>query len=80
MYVMWTEPEGNSSSFRVQWTKVIGNDSWTVNTSETSVNINNLTAGSEYKIYVSAVADDGQTEGEKRIVSNYTREYACHFG
>lgn len=79
MYVMWTKPEGNSSSYRVQWTKVIGNDSGTVSKSETSVNITNLTAGSQYKMHVSAVADDGQTEGEKRTVLYYTREYACHF-
>lgn len=74
---MWTEPEGNSSFFRVQLTKVIGNESWMVDTNETSVNITNFTAGSQYKIDVSAVANDGQTEGEKRTVLNYTREYAC---
>lgn len=74
----WTEPEGERSFFKVQWTD--GNHSVTVNTTSTSETITNLTAGVKYNIAVSAVALDGHTEGEKGFVSNYTCEYTLHFG
>ncbi|XP_039989379.1 receptor-type tyrosine-protein phosphatase eta isoform X2 [Xiphias gladius] len=69
--VNWTAPEGNSSFYRVQWTD--GNFSDNVTVSETSMTISNLTAGVQYKITVTAVADDGQTEGQSGSVSQYTK-------
>ncbi len=70
MSVTWTEPEGNSSFYRVQWTD--GENSTIVNTSDTSINITNLTAGVQYVISVRAVAADNDTEGEKTTVTPYT--------
>ncbi|XP_039665211.1 receptor-type tyrosine-protein phosphatase eta isoform X4 [Perca fluviatilis] len=71
IFLTWTKPDGNSSSYRVQWTggNVTYNDSVTL----TQKNITNLTAGVQYNIIVTAVADDGITEGEKASVSQYTK-------
>ncbi|XP_050929430.1 receptor-type tyrosine-protein phosphatase eta isoform X11 [Lates calcarifer] len=67
----WTEPEGNSSFYRVQWTD--GKFSLTDNVSETSITISNLTAGVQYKVTVTAVAGDHQTVGQSVAVSQYTK-------
>ncbi|XP_040894108.1 receptor-type tyrosine-protein phosphatase eta [Toxotes jaculatrix] len=67
----WTAPEGNSSSYRVQWTS--GNVSGTNTVSETSVTISNLTAGVQYTITVTAVAYDGVTDGQSSTVQRYTK-------
>ncbi|XP_026167719.1 receptor-type tyrosine-protein phosphatase eta isoform X3 [Mastacembelus armatus] len=67
----WTEPEGNSSFYILHWTN--GNVRDTANVTETFKNITNLTAGVQYNISVTAVADDGYTEGQKTSVSQYTR-------
>ncbi|XP_037623767.1 receptor-type tyrosine-protein phosphatase eta isoform X4 [Sebastes umbrosus] len=67
----WTEPEGNSSSYRVQWTD--GNVPGSNNVNQTHTTITNLTAGVHYEITVTAVADDGLTEGQKDTVSQYTK-------
>ncbi|XP_078805347.1 zinc finger protein ZIC 2a [Oryzias latipes] len=66
----WTEPLGNSSFYRVQWT----NGSSTLNTSvfEKTTTISNLTAGVRYGINVTAVAADNQTEGESVSTVIYT--------
>ncbi|XP_028442176.1 receptor-type tyrosine-protein phosphatase eta [Perca flavescens] len=71
IFLTWTKPDGNSSSYRVQWTSgnVNGNDSVTL----TQKNITNLTAGVQYSITVTAVADDGSTVGKSTSVSQYTR-------
>ncbi|XP_023271227.1 receptor-type tyrosine-protein phosphatase eta-like [Seriola lalandi dorsalis] len=68
--VDWSEPEGNSSFYRVQWTDGQIND--TVYVSETSMTISNLTAGVQYKIIVTAVADDNHTDGQNTAVTQYT--------
>lgn len=70
VFLNWTKPEGQSSSYRVQWTdgKVIKNES----TNETSKTITGLTPGVQYGINVSAVAGDGHTEGANVSVSIYT--------
>ncbi|XP_034734384.1 receptor-type tyrosine-protein phosphatase eta [Etheostoma cragini] len=68
--LMWTKPEGDSSSYRVQWTN--GNGNYTDNVTQTQKNITNLTAGFQYKITVTAVAGDGST-GPSTTVSQYTR-------
>ncbi len=70
MSLTWTEPEGSSSFYRVQWT--YGENSTIVNTSDTSINITNLTAGVQYVISVRAVAADNDTEGENTTVTLYT--------
>ncbi|XP_076588510.1 receptor-type tyrosine-protein phosphatase eta-like [Chaetodon auriga] len=70
----WTEPEGNSSFYRVQWTD--GQLKETVNVTETHVDITNLTAGVQYEISVTAVAGDGLTEGQSTTVTQYTKPEA----
>ncbi|XP_028263428.1 tenascin-X isoform X3 [Parambassis ranga] len=69
--VSWTEPLGNSSFYRVQW--IGGETKGSVNVSETFRSITNLTAGVQYTITVSAVAQDGYTEGQTNTVYQYTR-------
>uniref|UniRef100_A0A8C7WYR0 Fibronectin type-III domain-containing protein n=1 Tax=Oryzias sinensis TaxID=183150 RepID=A0A8C7WYR0_9TELE len=66
----WTEPLGNSSFYRVQWT----NGSSTLNKSvfDKTTTISNLTAGGSYNIKVTAVAADDQTEGESVSTVKYT--------
>ncbi|XP_032379279.1 receptor-type tyrosine-protein phosphatase eta [Etheostoma spectabile] len=68
--LMWTKPEGNVSSYRVQWTDGIEN--YNDNVAQTQKNITNLTAGVQYKMTVTAVAGDGST-GQSTAVSQYTR-------
>ncbi|KAJ4937999.1 hypothetical protein JOQ06_002626, partial [Pogonophryne albipinna] len=68
--VMWNKPEGNSSSYRVQWSD--GNVPKSENVTETNITITDLTAGVQYGINVTAVAGDGSTEGESATVSRYT--------
>ncbi|KAM8861615.1 receptor-type tyrosine-protein phosphatase eta-like [Synchiropus picturatus] len=67
--VSWTEPVGAVSNYKVQWTdgmmEAVAN--------ETSKLITELASGTKYNINVSAVADDGLTEGEMATVSQYTR-------
>ncbi|XP_059191053.1 receptor-type tyrosine-protein phosphatase eta isoform X2 [Centropristis striata] len=67
----WTKPEGNSSSYIVEWT--CGNINCTDNVTGTSKTITGLTPGVNYSMSVSAVADDRSTEGEKVTVSQYTK-------
>ncbi|KAI4825979.1 hypothetical protein KUCAC02_021638, partial [Chaenocephalus aceratus] len=69
--VMWNEPEGNSSSYRVQWSD--GNVPKSDKVTETNITISNLTAGVQYDINVTAVAGDGSTEGQSTTVSQYTK-------
>uniref|UniRef100_UPI0037E9B865 receptor-type tyrosine-protein phosphatase eta-like n=1 Tax=Semicossyphus pulcher TaxID=241346 RepID=UPI0037E9B865 len=71
LYLTWTEPVGNSSLYRVQWTD--GKENKTAETTETSKNITGLTPGVKYTLYVTAVADDSSTEGEKGYISWYTK-------
>ncbi|XP_049429858.1 receptor-type tyrosine-protein phosphatase eta [Epinephelus fuscoguttatus] len=71
IFVMWTKPEGNSSSYKVRWTDGTTNRNASVN--ETNMNITGLTAGVQYDISVVAVADDGRSEGEESNVSQYTK-------
>ncbi|XP_049928086.1 receptor-type tyrosine-protein phosphatase eta isoform X2 [Epinephelus moara] len=71
VFLTWTEPEGNSSFYRVQWTD--GNVTDSDNVTETHINITNLTAGVQYEISVTAVAGDGSTAGRSKAVSKYTR-------
>ncbi|XP_029290476.1 receptor-type tyrosine-protein phosphatase eta-like isoform X3 [Cottoperca gobio] len=69
--VMWIKPEGNGSSYKVHWTD--GNVTFEDHVTETNVNISNLTAGVQYDITVTAVADDGMTEGHSAAISQYTK-------
>ncbi|XP_055011887.1 receptor-type tyrosine-protein phosphatase eta [Boleophthalmus pectinirostris] len=71
MYLNWTEPEGHSSFYIVQW--VSGNDSKTDNVTEPFKGITNLTAGVEYTITVTAVAGDNETKGVGVSEVLYTR-------
>ncbi|XP_045562202.1 receptor-type tyrosine-protein phosphatase eta isoform X3 [Salmo salar] len=67
----WTEPLGNRSFYRVEWTD--GNISGSQNTTETSVNVTSLTAGVQYLFTVTAVAGDNTTVGQSKTVSKYTK-------
>ncbi|CAI5664717.1 unnamed protein product, partial [Oreochromis niloticus] len=69
IFVSWTKPVGNSSFYKVQWTGT----SFSVNVSEMFYNITNLTAGGQYEITVTAVADDNYTEGQSATVTKYTK-------
>ena len=70
MSLSWTKPEGNSSTYKVQWTGGNITDSCSVNV--TSKTISNLAAGVNYTITVTAVEGDGHTEGQRATVSRYT--------
>ncbi|XP_033997475.1 receptor-type tyrosine-protein phosphatase beta isoform X13 [Trematomus bernacchii] len=69
--VMWNEPVGNSSSYRVQWSD--GNVTKSHKVNQTQINITDLTAGVQYDINLTAVPDDGSTEGQSTTVSQYTK-------
>ncbi|XP_044212579.1 receptor-type tyrosine-protein phosphatase eta-like isoform X2 [Thunnus albacares] len=71
MTLKWTEPEGSSSFYRVQWTdgNAMRNDSVT----ETYINISELTAGVQYNFTVTAVAGDNKTVGQAKTISLYTK-------
>ncbi|XP_053497988.1 receptor-type tyrosine-protein phosphatase eta, partial [Ictalurus furcatus] len=71
LLVNWTEPIGEKSFFKVQWS----NDSVTLNstTSDRFFNITNLNPGVNYTILISAVAADNITEGEAFGLSVYTK-------
>uniref|UniRef100_A0A673ZZ67 protein-tyrosine-phosphatase n=1 Tax=Salmo trutta TaxID=8032 RepID=A0A673ZZ67_SALTR len=56
----WTQPEGNISFYRVNWT----GSNISRNTTETFITIIRLTAGMQYNFTVTAVAGDSTTEGE----------------
>ncbi|KAF7668966.1 hypothetical protein LDENG_00273380, partial [Lucifuga dentata] len=71
VFLNWTEPEGNRSFYRAEWTD--GKASGSVNVTETSINITNLTAGVQYTFNVTAVADDGRTDGQSTAISLYTK-------
>ena len=75
MTLKWTEPEGSSSFYRVQWTdgNAMRNDSVT----ETHINIRELTAGVQYNFTVTAVAGDNKTVGQAKTISLYTSKM-CH--
>ncbi|XP_078139133.1 receptor-type tyrosine-protein phosphatase eta [Centroberyx gerrardi] len=68
----WTEPEGNSSFYRVEWTD--GRASGSHNVNKTYINITQLTAGVQYQITITAVAGDGRTEGQSITVFQYASE------
>ncbi|XP_052336614.1 receptor-type tyrosine-protein phosphatase beta-like isoform X25 [Oncorhynchus keta] len=70
----WTEPFGNRSFYRVEWTD--GNTSWQLNTTETYFNVTALTAGVQYLFTVTAVAGDNTTVGQSKTVSKYTKPAA----
>lgn len=72
VFVTWTKPEGNTSFYRVHWT--YGEIIDTIDVSETFRNISNLSAGVQYEINVTAVAGDGHTEGQHKIIFRYTSE------
>ncbi|KAM7003473.1 receptor-type tyrosine-protein phosphatase eta-like [Tautogolabrus adspersus] len=67
LLVTWTEPEGESSLYRVNWTN------GQINTTGTSRNISGLTAGVKYCISVTAVANDNRTEGQSTTDCWYTQ-------
>ncbi|XP_028307374.1 receptor-type tyrosine-protein phosphatase eta isoform X2 [Gouania willdenowi] len=69
--VWWTEPEGNWLYYSVSWSNGTSMKSDTVE--HASKNITDLTAGIGYDINVTAMADDGVTEGESAHLLWYTK-------
>ena len=67
---MWTEPEGERSFYRVQWTN--GTSKWRFNVTETKINVTELTAGVKYSFTIIAVAGDNKTESETAELFHYT--------
>ncbi|XP_029614036.1 receptor-type tyrosine-protein phosphatase eta-like [Salmo trutta] len=67
----WTEPEGNSSFYIVEWTD--GSDIGSKNTTRTSTTITGLPAGVGYTFRVTAVAGDNTTVGEGSETTTFTR-------
>ncbi|KAF4081225.1 hypothetical protein AMELA_G00158960 [Ameiurus melas] len=70
LFLNWTEPIGERSFFKVQWT----NDSITLNSTTSNIffNITDLNPGVNYTILISAVAADNITEGEAVGLPVYT--------
>lgn len=66
VFLKWTEPAGQRSFYRVQWTN------GTANQDATESNVTGLTAGVQYTFTVIAVAGDNKTESEKAEISHYT--------
>lgn len=66
----WTEPEGNSSFYIVEWTD--GSDIGSKNTTRTSTTITGLPAGVGYTFRVTAVAGDNMTEGVAYVTNQTT--------
>ncbi|XP_035376286.1 receptor-type tyrosine-protein phosphatase eta isoform X4 [Electrophorus electricus] len=66
----WNLSNGNSSSYRVQWTN--GSVSNSTNTSNTSYTVTGLTPGVKYTFSVTAVAGDGVTAGAPASISIFT--------
>ncbi|XP_036431705.1 receptor-type tyrosine-protein phosphatase beta-like isoform X2 [Colossoma macropomum] len=71
LFINWTEPIGQRSFFKVQWT--CDNETSNANTSQTFFNITNLIAGVNYYIIVSAVAADNSSEGNLISLLSYTK-------
>uniref|UniRef100_UPI003AACB5E9 receptor-type tyrosine-protein phosphatase eta n=1 Tax=Centroberyx gerrardi TaxID=166262 RepID=UPI003AACB5E9 len=68
----WAEPEGNATSYTVQWTA--GGDALSnITTNETSIIITELLAGFQYNITVAAVAGYASNEGASSLVTTFTR-------
>ncbi|KAK9952588.1 hypothetical protein ABG768_018417, partial [Culter alburnus] len=67
VFLSWNEPVGNRSFFKVKWTDK------TKETSNTSHNITDLTAGVNYTFCITAVAADNSTEGDTICISQYTK-------
>ncbi|XP_042352632.1 receptor-type tyrosine-protein phosphatase eta isoform X3 [Plectropomus leopardus] len=67
----WTEPEGKSSFYRVQW--IDGNLNHSRILNETHINITDLTAGEQYNFTIVSVAGDQKTLGEAKTISLYTK-------
>ncbi|XP_034144076.1 receptor-type tyrosine-protein phosphatase eta isoform X3 [Esox lucius] len=67
----WTQPEGDSSFYKVDWTG--GSVNHSMNTTSTSANITGLTAGLQYTFTVTAVAGDNATVGDSSEITTFTR-------
>lgn len=66
----WTKPDGNATSYTVQWTTHEGSFSNTTN--NTTFTIINLTPGSQYNITVAAVAVLSSNNGTMTLITVFT--------
>ncbi|KAL0968000.1 hypothetical protein UPYG_G00260820 [Umbra pygmaea] len=71
VYLTWTPPVGNSLFYIVEWTD--GSDSLSLNTTLSSANITQLTAGFMYTFTVTAVAGDNTTFGDCSKITTFTK-------
>ncbi|XP_062245322.1 receptor-type tyrosine-protein phosphatase eta isoform X3 [Platichthys flesus] len=69
MHVMWSEPMGEHSFYRVNWT----GGTRRVPVTDTKINVTGLTAGVHYSFTVVAVAKDNSTESDTAEISHYTK-------
>uniref|UniRef100_A0A8C1TVF3 Fibronectin type-III domain-containing protein n=1 Tax=Cyprinus carpio TaxID=7962 RepID=A0A8C1TVF3_CYPCA len=63
----WTKPNGQSSRYRVEY------ENNNVTTKNTSIKIDHLTSGAQYRFRVFVVAADHVTEGRANQISLYTK-------
>lgn len=70
IFLNWTEPQGQRSFYRVEWTDGTINMNKTV--TETKVNVTELTPGVNYTFTVIAVAGDNSTQSDVATLSQYT--------
>ncbi|XP_076026463.1 receptor-type tyrosine-protein phosphatase eta-like isoform X3 [Genypterus blacodes] len=75
VFLSWTEPEGYSSFYRVEWTdgKAYMSHNVKERKKETHLNITELTAGVQYTFIVIAVAGDNTTKSKQAEILLYTR-------
>ncbi|XP_019211674.1 receptor-type tyrosine-protein phosphatase eta [Oreochromis niloticus] len=71
IFLNWTDPQGERSLYRVEWTDGTIKNNKTV--TETKVNVTELTPGVCYTFTVTAVAGDNRTESDVATLSLYTK-------
>jgi hypothetical protein len=75
VFLNWTQPEGNSFFYRVNWTGA----SISQNVTKTFTTITGLTAGVQYFFIVTAVAGDNTTVGEDSQIITSTSMLFCKY-
>uniref|UniRef100_A0A3Q3L5T9 protein-tyrosine-phosphatase n=1 Tax=Mastacembelus armatus TaxID=205130 RepID=A0A3Q3L5T9_9TELE len=66
----WIKPDGNATLYIVRWTSA---ENVFINTTNTSYTINGLTSGFQYNIRVAAVSVNSSNEGERALITTFTR-------
>ncbi|XP_025765267.1 titin [Oreochromis niloticus] len=71
IFLNWTDPQGERSFYRVEWTD--GTIKMNKTVTETKVNVTELTPGVSYTFTVTAVAGDDRTESDVATLSKCTK-------